>query len=146
YLSRANLINGNLRTKKVWKGIVAVLLTGGVISCAISSQTEIWWNKQVGHHNPTIARIINQAERPLVISNVSSVNPGDVISLSYLLNPQVKLQLVIPPTIPDIPQGFSDVFLFYPSDHLQQGLEEKYSTKIEWFDESSVKPLGKLRL
>ncbi|AOX01734.1 hypothetical protein BJP34_21870 [Moorena producens PAL-8-15-08-1] len=146
YLSRATLIKANLRTQKVWKGIVAVLLTGGVISCAISSQTEIWWNKQVGHHNPTIARIINQTERPLVISNVSSVNPGDVISLSYLLNPQVKLQLVIPPTIPDIPQGFSDIFLFYPSDHLQQGLEEKYSTKIEWFDDSSVKPLGKLRL
>ncbi|NEO21929.1 MULTISPECIES: glycosyltransferase family 39 protein [unclassified Moorena] len=144
-LSRANLM-ANLRRQKVWKGIVAVLLTGGVISCAISSQAEIWWNKQVGGNNPTIARIINKAERPLVVSNVSSVNPGDVISLSYLLNPQVKLQLVIPPTIPDIPQGFSDVFLFYPSDHLQQGLEEKYSTKIEWFDESSVKPLGKLRL
>ncbi|NEO69065.1 glycosyltransferase family 39 protein [Moorena sp. SIO3H5] len=145
-LSRATLIKANLKTQKVWKGIVAVLLTGGVISCAISSQTEIWWNKQVGAHNPTIARIINQAERPLVVSNVSSVNPGDVISLSYLLNPQVKIQLVIPPTIPDIPQGFSDIFLFYPSEYLQQGLEEKYSTKIEWFDDSTVKPLGKLRL
>ena len=61
-----------------------------------------------------------------MISTWSDTNPANLIALSYLLNPTVKFQLVQDPNLPQIPQGFSDVFLFYPTPPLQNGLETAY--------------------
>ncbi|HBB33753.1 MAG TPA: hypothetical protein DC064_18630 [Cyanobacteria bacterium UBA9273] len=140
-------ISGQMGAKqKLWQGIMIVLISVGVVSCAISSQAETWWNKVVGYYNPQIARSIDKSERPLVISNTSDINIGDVISLSYLLDAQVRFQLVVDPNIPQIPKGFSDVFLFYPSPSLQQGLEQKYKVKLAPVYQAGIVRLWKLPL
>lgn len=42
------------------QGVVKlVLLTGGVLSNAVSSQAETWWAKEWGGENPAIARRID---------------------------------------------------------------------------------------
>lgn len=133
YLFAHQLTRANFWQRQIWQGIMTVLISSGVVCCVISSQADTWWNKVVGYDNPQAARIINQAPQPLVISNPSDTNTGQLISLSYLLNENVKFQLIGQPNIyiPPIPTGFSDIFLFYPSKALRKGLEQEYGAKIE---------------
>ena len=106
---------------KLWRIIAVVIISGGVVSCAISSQAETWWNKYSSYYNPPVARIVNQTKQPLVIGS----NAIRVTSLSYLLEPKVRLMLVKEPNVPKIPGKFSDVFLFRPAKSLKSGLEEQ---------------------
>jgi uncharacterized membrane protein len=131
YLLTTHLLGTGVSKQKFWQGIMAVLISLGLVSCTISSQAYTWWNKVVGYYNPQMARIINQAPHPLVISNTSDVNTGDIISLSYLLDSETQLQLVVDPNIPNIPDRFRDVFLFYPSQTLQESLIKEYKATLK---------------
>ncbi|NES25613.1 MAG: hypothetical protein F6K41_43630, partial [Symploca sp. SIO3E6] len=128
---------------QIWQGIIAVVISSGVVCCVISFPADSWWNKQSSTHNPPSANIINQASQPLVISNPADINIGELISLSYLLEEKVKFQLVNQPQIyiTPIPTGFSNIFLFYPSGILRKGLEQKYGAKTELIENL---PLWKL--
>jgi uncharacterized membrane protein len=95
----------------------------------MSSQAEAWWNKGASHYNINRAEIINQASRPLLISSNNSLNPGDLLSLSYLLDSKVRLQLVIEPNIPQVPDGYSDIFVYNTSKELNSKLEKDYKIK-----------------
>ncbi|NEP15238.1 MAG: hypothetical protein F6K14_34730 [Symploca sp. SIO2C1] len=133
YLFAYQLTHASFWQRQIWQGIIAVVISCGVLCCAISSQADTWWNKISSYHNPQSARIINQTSQPLVISNPSDTNTGQLISLSYLLDEKVKFQLIGQPNIylPQIPAGFSDIFLFDPSEKLQKKLEQEYGAKIE---------------
>jgi uncharacterized membrane protein len=121
--------------RTMWQLITLVVFSSGLLSCVISSQAVVWWNKGGTYHIPEIAKIINQAQKPLVVSdhrtNYQDNVVGEIMSLTYRLDPKVKLQLVVQPNIPKIPKGFSDVFLFNPSDTLRNGLEKEQSYRIE---------------
>jgi len=119
-LAVAYLIS-HLSEQKLWRIIAVIIISGGVVSCGISSQAETWWNKYSSYYNPPVARIVNQTKQPLVIGS----NAIRVTSLSYLLDPKVKLMLVKEPNVPKIPGKFSDVFLFRPAKSLQSGLEQQ---------------------
>ncbi len=127
------------RQQKLWQLVLIALLSGSVLSCAMISQADAWWNKGSSYYHPQAARIINQASRPLVISDTKT---GRILTLSHLLEPKVwfkaqpycrtcrsNFSLHAKKDFLDIPEGFSDVFLFSPSKKLQAGLEKKY--KIE---------------
>ncbi|NEP58223.1 MAG: hypothetical protein F6K31_14570 [Symploca sp. SIO2G7] len=131
--------------QQVWQGIMAVVISCGVVCCVISSQADSWWNKLSSNYNPPSARIINQTSQPLVISSPADINTGELISLSYLLDERVKFQLVSQPQvyIPPIPDGFSDLFLFYPSEILKKRLNQEYGAKIEQIENL---PLWKLTM
>ena len=81
--------------RQVWTVLTVVLLTGGVLSNAVSSQAETWWTKEWGRENLAIARRIDRALQPLVVSDISEVSLGNILSMSYLLAPKVRLQLVL---------------------------------------------------
>ena len=129
YLLSTQILCAKSWQRQFWKGVLVLLISGGILSCAISSQSETWWNKG-NTENPELAQIINQAPRPLIVSNNQFLNPDDLLSLSYLLEPEVQLQLVSGSTIPKIPQGFSDVFLYNPSDELKAGLEKEHKLDL----------------
>lgn len=80
-----------------------------------------------------IAKIINQADMPLVVSGEVSYNGGgtfgDIMVLSHLLEPKVKLQLVIEPNVPEIPTEIKNVFLYKLPESIQQDLEKRYKLK-----------------
>ncbi|WP_249068074.1 glycosyltransferase family 39 protein [Argonema antarcticum] len=116
------------KRRLLWRFIALVLISGGVISCAISSQAESWWSKYGSYYNPQVAGIINQHQRPLAIS--SGYVPR-VLSLSYLLNPKAKIQFVAEKDITQIPDGFSDVFLYRPSEKLKSRHWKQGNYKIE---------------
>jgi uncharacterized membrane protein len=73
--------------KKLWKTATVLLISGGVVSCAISSQAERWWNKYNSFYIPNVAEIVNQATNPLII-----VYGAPPLDLSYFLNSKVRLQ------------------------------------------------------
>lgn len=129
YLLATQIISAKLIVQKFWQLIIVIVISTGFLSCAVSSQAETWWNKG-SHANPQIARIINQTNNPLLISSNYSLNIGDLMSLSHLLNNQVKMQLVIEPNLPNIPDTFSNIFLFNPSKQFKSKLENKYQLVI----------------
>ncbi|MBD2315004.1 glycosyltransferase family 39 protein [Desertifilum sp. FACHB-1129] len=134
----ASWISGKVRPrglKVVGQVLLISLLLGGLLSCRAMSQSGgWWWNKASNANNPAIARIINQAERPLVIADADPYTQqsfdiggavGDVLSLSYSLDDRVEYLLTIEPNVPEIPPGY-DVFLLDPAEPMRAQLEQQY--------------------
>ena len=150
YLLATQIISTNFFKQKFWQLVMAIVVTAGVISCAISSQAVTSWNKVISYNNLEVARIVNQAKTPLLISSSFGVNFGNTFALSYLLNPKVKLQLVTGNTQPDylnipkIPPGFSDVFILNPSDKFREKIENEYNNKMNLLFNDSFLFLWKL--
>ena len=146
--SKMNPTLSSNRLHQFWKLILLALLTSGVISCVIISQSQTWWNNLTDTHNRQLAQIINQTSNPLVIQEIDSVPPRynvfNLISLSYLLNPEVKFKFIPKNTVTKIPQEFSNIFFMAPSNALQSGIEKDYKTKIEPLDGNPESRLWKL--
>lgn len=68
--------------------VVATVFTLGVISCVITSQAQTSWIKGRGQLNHLVAQVVNQSERPLLISSGIT---SDILSLSYYLDPKVEI-------------------------------------------------------
>ena len=70
-----------------------------------------------------------------MISNNHDINIGNSISLSYLLNPQVKLLFTEKPHVPEIPAGdFSEVLVWNISDPLLEEFKQKNNCNLELVD------------
>lgn len=122
----------NPRQQKLWQlGLIAVI-SSGIVSCAVSSQSQLWWNKYPSStkYNPQVAAIVNQAQKPLIITHGGNNITGKILSVSYLLKPQVQLLLAVKPEQVKIPDGFSDVFLYRATEALQFELEKVQKYKI----------------
>jgi uncharacterized membrane protein len=154
YLLATKITAVNLRKRRLWQSLMAVLLSSGIISCIISSQAEVWWNKGGNFKKPVmpqVARIINQSTRPLVITSCEGIWPiNDKLSLSHLLASQVRFQLVNPPNMPQIYHGFSDVFLLNlsPETYRKELLgrlekEQNYKIKTVYPDNLNLWRLAK---
>ncbi|MDY6782394.1 MAG: glycosyltransferase family 39 protein [Cyanobacteriota bacterium] len=118
--------------KQVWKIIFVTVLSGGIISCIISSQSDAWWNKFVNYKNPEAARIINQSVSPLVVSDTYINGSGSILSLSHLLEPKVRLQLGnVDRVYKSISPKISDIFLFEASPKLRKKLEQEQEDDFE---------------
>ena len=116
------------RSYPYWRGVTIALILSGVLSCAVSSQLQVWWNKSFAksRYNPAIAQIINQtADQTPPTLVISDEIPGYILSLSHLLSPQVYLQLVVEPKVPIVPDGFGKKYLYRASEVLQQGLTQQ---------------------
>ncbi|MDY6896775.1 MAG: glycosyltransferase family 39 protein [Cyanobacteriota bacterium] len=115
-----------INTYKKWRYIAIALIVSGILSCAVSSQIPTWWNKSASktRHNPEVARIINQSENPLVISDI---RPGELLGLTHSLQNTVNLQLVSSGNIPQISQNYQEIFIYRPSDELRAKFEAQYN-------------------
>lgn len=135
HLLATQIASASLSQRKIWQVLMAVLISLGILSCAISSQADNWWNKGLSNGNPQVARIINQTTHPLLISNAYEASGCNVVSLSHLLDPKVRLELAILPNLPQIPSGFSDVFLFGEGSYfetLRYRLEKEKNYKAKY--------------
>lgn len=115
--------------KKLWTLFVFIVITGGVTSCILYSQASTWWNKvpERSEIYPRTAEIINQSNKPLLISD----HGLKLQLLGHLLEPKVRFQLAAKSQLPDITEGFTDVFLFDPTEFLKAGIEKKYHAKLQ---------------
>ena len=143
---------------KTWRDIkrsltIFLIVTFGIISCEISSQSVTWWNKVISFHNATIAEIINNYERPLLIANTTvvdnnhDVNIGDLISLSYLLNNKVDLLLYKNQNIPSIDRNQYDrVLLWDVKEESRIKFQEKNNWELEIVEGEYYPPLWQMQL
>ncbi|MFN6570674.1 glycosyltransferase family 39 protein [Dendronalium sp. ChiSLP03b] len=144
YLLATQSYNKNLSCRSMWYMIVALVIICGLVSCRVSYQAETWWSKGVSYGNLQVAKIINQAERPLLISNSVGINYGNVFSLSYLVQPKVRFQLVQNQSIPNIPNSFTDVFILNPAKRWHKQIATKYKSQINIVYKDSYYSLWKL--
>lgn len=115
---------------KRWSYVLFTIIVSGVISCVASSFLPIWWHNSHTNskYNPQVARIINQAKSPLLVTDEIPVR---VLTFSHLLKPDVNIQFVVEAKIPKIADNFGNAFLYRPSDRLRQRLESEQNFKIE---------------
>ncbi|MBN3908767.1 MAG: glycosyltransferase family 39 protein [Nostoc sp. NMS1] len=131
FTTKLTSISPQVWQKKLWSIVVFIVITGGVISCSLNSQAQIWWNKlPEGYHEfPKIANIISQGNQPLLISDDSIIPSIQV--LGHLVDRKVQFQIVKKNHLPEITNGFTDIFLFNCSDYLKAGIEKIYSSKLQ---------------
>ena len=104
--------SANRRQAKLWRNLMIVVISCGVISGIINFQLESKFNASFNKSNPQIAFIINQAEAPLLISE-DWVN---LVSVSYNLVPKTKVKLIDKNQKKlQLDNNFSDIFLLNPS-------------------------------
>jgi uncharacterized membrane protein len=144
YLLATQIYSGNLARRQIWQMITVLVITCGVISCGVSSQTKTWWSKVISYGNPQVATIINQASRPLLISDSFGINYGNVFSLSYLLEPKVRFILVKEEKIPKISHQFTDVFFINPANNFRNQIETNYKSKLNLVYQDNYYSLWKL--
>ena len=123
--------------------VTIIVISLGIFSSIIYSQSDSWWNKFLNAENISVSQIVNQAAKPILVSNAPT---NFIISLSYMLEPRVQLQIA--PicnnctlnlqereqlNIPPIPNGFSNVFLFqaYPPELWKDELQTQQDYKVE---------------
>lgn len=144
YLLATQIYSGNLARRQIWQIITVLIITCGMISCGVNSQAETWWSKVISYGNPQVATIINQASRPLLISDSFGINYGNVFSLSYLLEPKVRFQLVKEQKTPKISNQFTDIFFLNPANDFRKKIETSYKSKLNVVYKDNYYSLWKL--
>ena len=135
-LAIANLLAAKLTLsvnwgQKIWRTVTVLVMSAGVLSCVVSAQAEGWWNKQFSNCNAPIARVVNQATAPLVVSDLAGgifdSALSNVISLSHRLHPTVAMQ-ILPMQSTAVPlfDRAQTVFVFMPSPELRSRLQKNY--------------------
>ena len=113
-----------------WRGVLFGLITTSIISCTVSAASFTWWHNVPSYFNADIARRVNTTPGAILLSDHGDyTNLGDLISLSYRLQPQVQMLLinqdvhwVDTAAFADQIQG-SPVIVFRPSGELRAALE-----------------------
>lgn len=135
-LLATKLTNSTHWRQQGWRAVTVLVMTVGVISGAISSQSEGWWNKQYSNCNAPIARTVNQAPTPLVVSDLAGGiydhALSNMISLSHRLNPTVAFE-ILPAESKSLQwfDRFQSVFVLTPSAGLRSSLEQNQAYKLE---------------
>ena len=122
-----------MQWQKLWRLALAALLSIGIISCCIYLPADSWWNKGRFYTNVPIARTINSASRPLLVTDLWVYNLdkiGNLLGLSYLINSQAKF-LVWPPKLVEIPQNFNEIFFYGISPGEKTEIEKNNRDKIQ---------------
>lgn len=107
-----------------WRWIAGLVCCAGIISCGTSVQASTWWQKNHNQEIPAVVEVVNQAARPLLVSDAET---GDLLALSHRLKPDVELLLrprcytchvevadtfnfdILP-----VSADYRDIFLFHP--------------------------------
>lgn len=136
-LAKQPFIVNKANQKQIWKGIVFLLITLSLISCLFQLNQPPRYQKSRNLHNQPIATILNQAQSPLVWAEPEQAI--DLISLSYRLKPEIKVQFFSQPFAESFAktnlistlQQCQNTFLFNPSETLKQYIQSQPQWKLK---------------
>jgi uncharacterized membrane protein len=119
--------------RNLWKLVTVVLISSGVLSGVVYSQSDTWWIKYSEYYHAEVAKIVNQTERPLVLASWYNM-----LTLSHSLDQDVALQDIrLQQNIKSVGEGFNDVFIYkteatlntFLDTHPNYSLKETHSWK-----------------
>lgn len=113
--------------KTSWQLSLGLLFFVGILSCAMSSQAETWWTKYSSYYVPQVARMVNQAPAPLIVSD----QPIRLLTLSYLLPSHARCILTPGAPLPHLPAHAGAIFLFHPSESLRRRFEQEPAYTVQ---------------
>ena len=130
-------------SKKFWQFLLGILCCVGIISCIYITQSDNWWNKDFDELY--VPSVIAQSESQKVINVINSAansnedvllisdtDVGGIMSLSHRLSLKVYFSLVIQPNRPyNIPDKFTNIFLYAPSKSLMEWISTRKTYRIE---------------
>lgn len=126
------LANSVTAGRRFWQFIMAAVFTASIVSCIVSSFSDTWWSKDLSYFNAEVARKVNQeaiANRSIkdtiVISDRGNdfTNMGDLLSLSYLLDKNVRLMLLSQSPDMEMLNRYSAPLVFRHSEKLRSVLK-----------------------
>ncbi|WP_445173572.1 glycosyltransferase family 39 protein [Microcoleus sp.] len=132
-LAVAYLLASNVKHQRFWQVILALVFTASVASCTVSAFSDTWWSKDLSYFNAEVAKIINKeaiANRSIkdtiVISDRGNdfTNMGDLVSLSYLLDKDVRLMLLSQSPDMERLNKYSAPLVLRPSEKLRSALKQ----------------------
>ncbi|MEG5016158.1 MULTISPECIES: glycosyltransferase family 39 protein [unclassified Microcoleus] len=133
-LAVAYLLASNVKIQqRFWQVILALVFTASIASCTVSAFSDTWWSKDLSYFNAEVAKIINKeaiANRSIkdtiVISDRGNdfTNMGDLLSLSYLLDKDVRLMLLSQSPEIEMLNKYSAPLVFRPSEKLISALKQ----------------------
>lgn len=132
------------QNRRLWQLLAALIISSGIISCAIDSQMDTWWGWS--EFDVRVSKIIDRAEQPLVISDMPL---GAVMPLGHRLKPNTKILLLTEPESLKIPETFRNVFVYNPTKILQSEMsKQKIDRELiyQFKDNSLIVSLYKLQL
>jgi uncharacterized membrane protein len=129
-LAVAYFLSNKLATgKRLWQGVLAFCLAGSILSAIVSARAETWWSKDLSYLNGEVIQAINAeaATRPILISDVGDdyTNTGDLISLSYGLDPSLRLFLVSHPPQWESIATEPALMVFRPSKAMEVAIDQQ---------------------
>ncbi|MBE9006388.1 glycosyltransferase family 39 protein [Fortiea sp. LEGE XX443] len=127
--------------KNLWRSITVLLLAGSIASSTVSAFSDTWWSKDLSYFNAEIVRQVNANSSPLVISDIGDdfTNTGDLISLSYGLNKNVRLMLLSQSpqlksvNIQSLLLEKYPIFVFRPSQKLVKAIQQQQGELVPIF-------------
>ena len=132
-LAVAYLLASSLKSpQRFWQVILALVFTASIASCTVSAFSDTWWSKDLSYFNAEVAKNINKeviANRSIkdtiVISDRGNdfTNMGDLLSLSYLLDKDVRLMLLSQSPDMELLTKYSAPLVFRPSEKLRSALK-----------------------
>ncbi|NJK47053.1 hypothetical protein HC931_01505 [Candidatus Gracilibacteria bacterium] len=125
--------------QKLWQIILIILISLGIFSSVLATEADSWWSKGENYHINPIAKIVNSSDRPLVLYSVPSTvlwgkggAVGRVVPVCRPFDKKVGILFVIEPKVPqNIPDGFSDVFLYRPHQALKDWVENVQNDSLK---------------
>jgi uncharacterized membrane protein len=116
----------------IGRGMAIGLITISVFSCGTLAQADTWWLKADDNVYNQVGTLVNQSEKPLVVSDAFFIK---VFSLSHELKPETNYSLMVEAVhedrwkLPTLGKGYSDIFLFRPSEKLLQGMSKQFKVQ-----------------
>lgn len=112
--------------RRIAVATLTLLLLTGAWSDYRYLRVDSWWNKNFSSENVAVAKLVNAAERPLVLASPSGVSAGEMISLAYHLRPDVALWGELESAPISLPKGYSSLFVLTPSQRVRDLLDQHY--------------------
>ncbi|MGB7709148.1 MAG: hypothetical protein WBL95_06345 [Microcoleus sp.] len=126
------LANSVKNRQRFWEFTLAAVFTASIVYCVVSAFSDTWWSKDLSYFNAEVAKKINQeaiANRSIkdtiVISDRGKdfTNMGDLLSLSYLLDKNVRLMLISQSPDIEMLNKYSPPLVFRPSEKLRSAFK-----------------------
>lgn len=115
--------------KPIWTAVLALTLASSMLSCKVSAMAETWWSKDLSYLNAEVIHRTNALanQSPVLVSDMGDdyTNTGDLVSLSYGLDPSIRLFLIGSPLDWTPLANESTILTFRPSENLEAAIAQQ---------------------